>query len=310
MKFGLFGVNIGAGTTSLAARTGAILAEQLAFESLWTIEHVVVPSAYSTIYPYDESGKMMGGEEEVDIPDPLIWLSHVAAVTERIKLATGIVVLPQRNPVVTAKEVATLDHLSGGRVLLGVGAGWLREEFEAIGAPFEDRGTRLDNYIEAMRALWKDTRASTHNAYVDFDNAISLPHPPLGAVPIVIGGHSARAARRAGRIGDGFFPTVGSADELAKLVDIMKAEAHSIGRDPSGIEVTVPLLEDVNGLETKSDGSTTRLDSLSVAIEAMENAGAGRVVFGAPTDNSLPVVAESLAGRFGMEVGPTVSVKV
>lgn len=197
MKFGLFAVNVGPGSTSAGARSRALLAEALAFESLWTVEHVVVPSAYTTVYPYDESGKMMGGEEEVELPDPLIWLSYVAAVTERIKLATGIVVMPQRNPVVTAKEVATLDHLSGGRVILGVGAGWLREEFEAIGVPFHDRGTRLDDYIEAMRSLWKDTRASTHNAYVDFDNAISLPHPPSGAVPIVIGGHSARAARRA-----------------------------------------------------------------------------------------------------------------
>ena len=183
MKFGLFAVNVGPGSTSAGARSRALLAEALAFESLWTVEHVVVPSAYTTVYPYDESGKMMGGEEEVELPDPLIWLSYVAAVTERIKLATGIVVMPQRNPVVTAKEVATLDHLSGGRVILGVGAGWLREEFEAIGVPFHDRGTRLDDYIEAMRSLWKDTRASTHNAYVDFDNAISCRTRPVARYP-------------------------------------------------------------------------------------------------------------------------------
>ncbi|MDP9244076.1 MAG: LLM class flavin-dependent oxidoreductase, partial [Chloroflexota bacterium] len=109
----------------------AVLAEELGFESLWTVEHVVVPSGYESEYPYDESGKMAGGLEVFDLADPLIWLAYVAAVTERIKLATGVLILPQRNPLITAKAVATLDVLSGGRVMLGVGVGWLEEEFNA-----------------------------------------------------------------------------------------------------------------------------------------------------------------------------------
>ena len=116
-------------------------AEAGRLSTLWTVEHVVVPSGYESKYPYDPSGKMAGGAEEFDLPDPLVWLAFVAARTTTIKLGTGILILPQRNPVVTAKAVATLDHLSGGRVVPGVGAGWLAEEFAALNVPFEDRGS-------------------------------------------------------------------------------------------------------------------------------------------------------------------------
>jgi probable F420-dependent oxidoreductase len=206
MKLGLFAVNVGLGARPQQARATAVLAEELGLESLWAIDHVVMPSGYETEYPYDESGKMMGGAEEVDIADPLTWLTFAAAVTERVKLGTGVIILPQRNPVVLAKQAASLDVLSGGRLLLGVGVGWLAEEFAAVGVPWPDRGRRHDDYVEAMRALWRDTKASVHNTYADFDNAISLPQPATKSVPIVIGGRSNRSARRAALIGDGYFP--------------------------------------------------------------------------------------------------------
>ncbi|HRE03695.1 MAG TPA: TIGR03619 family F420-dependent LLM class oxidoreductase, partial [Ilumatobacteraceae bacterium] len=154
MKFGLMFSNTGMGSTAAGATDLAQRAEAAGIESLWTVEHTVVPSGYQSAYPYDASGKMAGGAETFDLPDPLVWLAYVAAKTERIKLATGILILPQRNPLIAAKEIATLDTMSGGRVLLGVGAGWLQEEFEAIGVPFTDRGQRLDDAIEALRALW------------------------------------------------------------------------------------------------------------------------------------------------------------
>src|SRR4249919_895440 len=121
MKFGLMFVNTGFGSYGSGAVDLATAAEAAGFESLWTVEHVVVPSGYESAYPYDPSGKMAGGMEEFDLPDPLIWLAFVAAATERIRLATGILIVPQRNPLVLAKEVASLDALSGGRVTLGVG---------------------------------------------------------------------------------------------------------------------------------------------------------------------------------------------
>jgi probable F420-dependent oxidoreductase len=189
MKFGIVFANTGPFTDPVKAAAFAQAAEAAGFESLWTVEHVVVPSGYESAYPYDPSGKMPGPEES-PIPDPLIWLSYVAAATSRIRLATGILILPQRNPVVLAKEVATLDHLSGGRVELGIGVGWLEEEFDAIGVPFADRGRRNDEYVEAMRALWRDDKATFHGQYANFDECVMRPQPVNGTVPIHIGGHT------------------------------------------------------------------------------------------------------------------------
>ena len=197
MKFGLMFTNTGMGSTAAGALDLATRADRLGFESLWTVEHVVVPSGYESKYPYDPSGKMAGGAEAFDLPDPLAWLAFVAAVTDRIKLATGILILPQRNPAITAKEVATIDALSGGRVMLGLGVGWLREEFDALGVPFEDRGRRHDDYVEAMRALWTQDKATVHNTYANFDNCISRPRPVNGTVPFVGRGNEMQLSKLA-----------------------------------------------------------------------------------------------------------------
>ncbi len=155
MDFGIVFANTGPFSQPDAAASFARAAEAAGFESLWTVEHVVVPKGYESTYPYDPSGRMPGGED-MAIPDPLIWLSYVAAATSAIRLATGILIVPQRNPVVLAKELATLDMMSGGRLELGIGVGWLEEEFDAIGVPFAGRGARTDEYVAAMRALWSD----------------------------------------------------------------------------------------------------------------------------------------------------------
>ena len=210
-------------------------AEAAGFDSLWAVDHVVVPAGYRSKYPYAQSGRMPG-PEDAPIPDPLVWLSYVAAVTSTIRLATGIMVLPQRSPLVIAKEAATLDVLSEGRLILGVGAGWLEEEFDALGVPFASRGKRMDDYITAMRAAWSETTASHHGNFVSFDSVIVRPQPVNGAVPIVIGGHSKAAARRAGTLGDGFFP--GATADLAPLIEIMRRTAAEMGRDSDSIEIT------------------------------------------------------------------------
>ncbi len=237
MKFGIAFANVGPFAQPEAAATFARAAEAAGFESLWTVEHVVVPSGYNSVYPYDPSGKMPGPEHS-PIPDPLIWLTWVGASTTSIKLGTGILILPQRNPVVLAKEVATLDRLSGGRVLLGIGIGWLREEFDALGVPFERRGARTDDYVAAMRSLWSQDKATHHSDFVNFHDCIMRPRPANGAVPIHVGGHADAAARRAGRIGDGFFPGKGSHAELARLFDLAREAAVQHGRDPQAIEMT------------------------------------------------------------------------
>ena len=242
MKFGLRYCNTGRYVNPAHAIELVQAGEEAGFESVWTVEHTVVPEGYESAYPYSPDGKMAGGACDFPLPDPLIWMAYVAAATSRIKLATGILILPQHNPVIAAKQIATLDHLTGGRVLLGVGVGWLKEEFDALGVPFADRGRRTDEYIGALRELWRAERPTFHGEFVNFDSAYCRPQPSGGTVPIIIGGHSRPAARRAGRLGDGFFPARGIS---AELIDLAKRTAEENGRDPEALEITASLPEDL-----------------------------------------------------------------
>jgi probable F420-dependent oxidoreductase len=225
--------------------TLAQAAEEAGFESLWTVEHTVVPAAYQSTYPYAASGKLADGRDDVALPDPLIWMAYVAAATKTIKLGTGIVILPQHNPVVLAKQVATLDLMSRGRILLGIGVGWLKEEFEALGVPFARRGKRTDEYIAAMRELWSADEPTFSGEFVSFDKAYCRPQPVGKRVPIIIGGHSEAAAKRAGKLGDGFFPARGVRPEL---IDIVRRTAEENGRDPAAIEITTSYPDDAADL--------------------------------------------------------------
>lgn len=243
MKFGLRYCNTGRYVDPAAATELLQAGEAAGFESAWTVEHTVVPAGYASSYPYTADGKMAGGVNDIPLPDPLIWMAYAAAATTRIKLATGIMILPQHNPVVAAKQIATLDHLSGGRILLGVGVGWLKEEFEALGVPFEDRGRRADEYIAAMRELWTADAPSFDGAFVRFKEAYCRPKPPNGPVPIIIGGDSKPAARRAGRLGDGYFPARAATPEA---IDLVRRTAEAHGRDPDAIEITTNLPDDLS----------------------------------------------------------------
>jgi probable F420-dependent oxidoreductase len=214
------------------------LAEEFGFESIWAVDHVVMCPDYQSRYPYDPSGRSPFHENVVQ-PDPLAWLGWVAAHTQQIRLGTGILILPLRNPVVLAKAVASLDSLSKGRLLLGVGVGWVREEAEAAGTDFTTRGRRCDEYIEAMRELWRKPVSSYKGEHVEFAGVVSQPKPARpGGVPILIGGHSPAAARRAGRLGDGFYPLGVFGKELDALLTTMREAAEEAGRDPASIGVT------------------------------------------------------------------------
>lgn len=249
MHWGLMGVNVGAFAEPNNAVALALAAESAGFESLWTFEHVVVPRRFDSTYPYSPSGKAPTLFHTA-MPDPMVWLAYVAAATSAIKLGTGVVVLPQRNPLVMAKQAATLDVMSGGRLRLGIGIGWLKEEFDALGVPFERRGARTDEYIAAMRALWSADNKPFEGEFTSFGEVQALPRPVNGAVPITIGGHSESAARRAGRLGDGFFPAIdaksvhdygmdGVLDHFLGLVELMGRTAEEHGRDPDQIEVSL-----------------------------------------------------------------------
>lgn len=247
MKFGLRYCNTGRYVDGARAVELAQAAEEAGFESMWTVEHTVVPEGYESVYPYSPDGKLPGEVFEIALPDPLMWMAHVGACTSRIRLGTGILILPQHNPVIAAKQVATLDSMTGGRVLLGIGVGWLREEFEVIGAPFEERAARTDEYIGAMRALWSEESPSFEGRFVRFKGAHCRPQPPGGGVPIIVGGHSKAAARRAGRLGDGFFPARGLPEELIALA---RATAAECGRPAPEITLSCPEdLADIARLE-------------------------------------------------------------
>ena len=237
MKFGLLFVNTGEFVQPDGIRGLASAAEAAGIESLWTVEHVLVPTGYRSRYPYSKTGRMPG-REDMPIPDPLVWLGYAAAVTTTLKLATGVLILPQRQPAYAAKQLATLDVLSGGRAIAGVGVGWLAEEFAAVGVPFEERGARTDESIQALRSLWSPRAEPFRGRFYRWEAVESNPRPvQSGGIPIVVGGHSAPAARRAARLGDGFFPARGSPEELARLFGIVREECERIGRDPAEVEL-------------------------------------------------------------------------
>jgi len=256
MKIGIMFSNVVLFGTRDGARALAEAAEESGIESLWTVEHVVVPEGYDSPYPYSRSGKMPGGETS-PIPDPLAWIAYVAALTQTVRLATGVLILPQRNPVILAKECATIDVLSGGRLTLGVGIGWLAEEFDAIGVPFDERVDRTEEHVSALRALWSQDE-TFDGKFTSFSQARSNPKPVQeGGVPIVVGGHTKAAARRAGRIGDGFFPA--RPDNLEELIAECRAAAQEAGRDPDAIEITSGGLPDLDFAKRLEDLGVHRL---------------------------------------------------
>ena len=253
----------------------ARLAEELGFESVWVVEHAVMCVEYESIYPYDPSGRSPFSAE-VTQPDPLIWLTWAAAATTRIRLATGVLILPQRNPVILAKELASLDQLSGGRMMLGMGVGWVKEEALAVGSSFHDRGKRANEAIDVMRCLWREPVASFKGAYTQFEGVVSRPKPAQeGGVPIIVGGHSKAAARRAGRQGDGFYPLGMDLDGMASLRGVMEEAAHEAGRDPGAIEITM--------------GGTADADQAA----RFQDAGVGRVLL-FPTSGDLDTLRSQL----------------
>jgi len=216
-------------------------AERLGFESVYSVEHVVVPVGHAAAYPYSESGRMPLADD-CPIPDPLDLLAFVAGTTTSLRLGTGVVVGPHHHPLVLAKRLATIDQLSGGRMTLGVGVGWMREELAATGVEFSTRGRRLDELIAAMRQVWSGGPASFDGEFFAFDSIRSEPQPfQPGGVPIHIGGHSPAAARRAGQMGDGFHPLGLDDVLLSERWDLVCRTAVAAGRDPEKIELSVTL---------------------------------------------------------------------
>jgi len=242
MKIGIAGANIAIFAERDNAVALARTAEAAGVESLWTYEHIAVPAGYRSAYPYSSSGRMPA--DGAGLPDALDWIAFLAGVTEHIAFGTGMLILPEHNPVVLAKRAATIDRLSGGRLLLGVGVGWMKEEFDALGVPWEYRGSRADEYIQVMRRLWAPGEATFTGRFVQFRRTYCFPKPlQVPGIPVIVGGHTEAAAARAGRIGDGFYPAV-PPDRLAELLRIVRRSAEEAGRDPARIEITAGAGQD------------------------------------------------------------------
>src|SRR5690606_26579908 len=224
-------------------------AESLGFDEISAVEHSVVIADTESEYPYSPTGRSHL-PDDCDIPDPLELLSFVAGATTTLGLSTGVLVLPNHNPVVLAKRLATLDRLSGGRLRICLGVGWMREEIEACGGRFDRRGRIADESIAVMRALWAGRDGVDFSGeYFSFTGAYSRPRPVRDTgVPLYIGGHSLAAARRAGRLGDGFQPLGLAGDDLATAIGTMREAAAAAERDPADISLvlgaTLPRLDE------------------------------------------------------------------
>jgi probable F420-dependent oxidoreductase len=279
MKFGLMYANAGPFAFPEMLTHLATTAEGVGVESIWAVEHVVIPVGYKSTYPYDPSGKIPA-PESIPMPDPLLSLTYAAAVTKTLRLATGILILPQRHPLYVAKEVATLDVLSHGRAILGIGVGWLEEEFQALGIPFADRAARTAEAVRAMRSLWKDEAEPFEGRFFRWGKLESHPKPvQKPGVPIVVGGHTDLAAKRAARYGDGFFPGVAEEPALRHLLGVMREECARIGRNPASIEVTAGrTVTDADGARRLADLGVARCivpppgfdpDSITQGLESL-----------------------------------------
>jgi probable F420-dependent oxidoreductase len=216
----------------------AKLFEELGFESMWTFEHVIVPEHYESIYPYSPSGKL-AVKPDAPFVDPLIALSFAAAVTERIRFGTGVNILTQANPLYLAKQASSIDHLSGGRLMLGLGVGWLKEEFHALGVPFDRRGARADEYLDAIRAAWSGEPVDYRGDFVDWSGFRMLPTPAQKpGVPIVVGGTTDAAIRRVVARGDGWYMIHKDLDHFDDNLARLRVECDRQGRDIDEIELT------------------------------------------------------------------------
>jgi probable F420-dependent oxidoreductase len=274
---GLFAVNSHACAEPEGAARIAALAERLGYDSLWAGEHVVVPSPRVAPSPM---------EPEEPILDPLVALSYLAAHTERIRLGTGVIILPQRNPLVLAKQVASLDVLSSGRLILGIGVAYLEPEMRAIGVPMEGRGARADEYLAAMRSLWEDEAPSYSGRHVDFEGIDAHPRPVQRPLPVVVGGHTRAAHRRAARAADGWYGFMVGLRAMAEQRELMRAAVEETGRErPLHVSVT----------------PARRLDEDNV--RAYAELGVDRLIVAPPPGLSLDELAEFVEANAPERVG-------
>lgn len=247
---GLFALNMYACAEPRTAARVAGLAEDLGYDSVWVGDHVVLPSPRVDPSPTEPDAPFL---------DPLVALAHLAARTGRIALGTGVVVLPQRNPLVLAKQLASVDVLSEGRLIFGAAAGYLEPEMRAVGVAPEGRGARADEYLAAMRSLWYDDEPAFHGRHVRFEAVDAHPRPVQRPIPVVTGGHSPAALRRAAHHADGWYGWMVGRRAAAELIPRVRALREEAGREPLHISVSPPRLPDAEFVRAYGELGVDRL---------------------------------------------------
>jgi probable F420-dependent oxidoreductase len=242
LRLGLHALGIGPGARREVIDAVAVAAEQHGFARLWAGEHVVMVDRPRSRYPYAADGRI-AVPAAADWLDPMVALSFAAAATTRIGLATGVLLVPEHNPVLLAKQAASLDSLCAQRLTLGVGVGWSEEEFAALGVPFAGRGRRAAEYVQAMRALWRDDVASFNGEFVSFSAVRVNPKPARpGLIPVVLGGNSDAALRRAATWGDGWYGfNLADVDAVSERLTMLERLCDDAGRPFSELDVAVAL---------------------------------------------------------------------
>lgn len=265
--------------------------EGLGFESLWMSEHPILPVNAATPLPRSEDGVIP--DVYAHIVDPFVALSIAATLTTKLKLATGVCLIPEREPLVTAKMVATLDHYCGGRFLFGIGAGWLKEETEAFGLPFEKRWAITKERVLAMKELWTKEEAEFHGRYVNFGPLKSFPKPATKPhPPVLIGGLGDRTLHRVAQWGDGWCPLAQNPEKLKPRIATLKELAKKAGRDPEKLDISVWLFTEKEGPDIER-------------LKAYAGIGVGRAILHIPTlmPDEADAVLSTIAQRAGVRAG-------
>jgi len=274
--------------------------EELGFTHAFTSDHIVIPTSFESIYPYTADGSAPFGTSFLEL---LTTITYMAAVTSKVRLVTSVMVMPYRAPMHTAKVLSTIDVLSQGRLTVGVGVGWMREEFESVNAPpFEARGRVTDEYIHAFRELWSVDEPNANGEFVNFSNVVFEPKPVQSPLPIWIGGESPPAIRRAATLGDGWYPVSFAAanplDTLERFtasLDKLHALAREAGRNPGEIEITYHAgVYDRRDTETLAGGDrkafTGSDGQIADDIKRFEEAGVSNIFWLFPGDTAADLL--------------------